>query len=46
MISLGRAHVTALSRIQCYLTIERLGEDLLNVALLAGGYAAVRQACL
>src|SRR5947208_12385835 len=35
--------MAALGRIKCHLTVERLGEDLVEVALLTGGHGAVRQ---
>src|SRR5437762_11335547 len=35
--------MAALGRIKCHLTVERLGEDLVEVALLTGGHGAVWQ---
>src|SRR3990172_9182267 len=35
--------MAALGRMKCDLTVERLGEDLVEVTLLTGGYGAVRQ---
>src|SRR5215831_45214 len=35
--------MAGLGRIKCHLTVERLGEDLIDVALLVGGYGAFRQ---
>src|SRR5260370_10734432 len=35
--------MAGLGRIKCHLTVERLGEDLVDVTLVIGGYGAVRQ---
>src|SRR5258708_1134637 len=34
--------MAGLGRIKCHLTVERLGEDLVEVTLLIGGYAPLR----
>src|SRR5437016_12444827 len=43
LLGLGRPCLAVPGPIKCHLAVERLGEDLVQVTLLTGGYGAIRQ---
>src|SRR2546425_429137 len=43
LLGISRRHMTALARIKCHRPLERLGEDLVDVTLLAGRHGSIRQ---